>query len=168
MKPGEHIIWIVDSSPLIVLAKSGQLDLLTAPGRRVLLTESVAREIEAGASSDPARQVVTAGWGERTPDPAVPAELADWVLDAGEEATLALALANRGALAVLDDGDGRRAAQSLGIPFTGTIGVALQARQSGRVPALFTLILAFHHAGLFLPSDTALKAVLATVGETWP
>lgn len=53
------LVWIVDSSPFIVLAKVGHLDLLAAPGRCVLVVETVAGEIEAGAESDPARQFPT-------------------------------------------------------------------------------------------------------------
>ena len=61
-------------------------------------------------------------------------------LGAGERATLTLALSSPRSLAVIDDGDGRRAAQALGVRLTGTVGVALQARQKGRVPALAPLL----------------------------
>lgn len=101
-------LWVVDASPFIGLAKIGRLDPLTAPGRDVVLPEAVIREVEAGPD-DPARQALSEGWGRRLPSAPVPPELASWRLGAGEEAVLALALAPPGALAIVDDTDGRRA-----------------------------------------------------------
>jgi predicted nucleic acid-binding protein len=55
-------VWIVDSSPFIVLAKVRRLDLLIGDNRRVLVPETVAREVEAGKEGDPARLALAAGW----------------------------------------------------------------------------------------------------------
>lgn len=165
------IVWIVDASPFIVLAKVGRLDLLAAPG---LLAETVIGEIEAGPESDPARQALTPGsvWAqqvERAADVPVPAAVSAWNLDAGEEACLALALSlSASVLVILDDSDGRRAAQALRLEFTGTVGVVLQARQTGRIPALAPILRALRDVGAFLPSDARLRSLLTTVGETWP
>jgi len=161
-------IWVVDSSPLIVLAKVRRLDLLLAPGRRVLVPDIVAREIGAGPKGDPARLALAAGWGERVSDAQIPSALAEWRLDAGEEATLAAALTYPHSLAVLDDGDARRAAQALHIRMTGTLGIALQARQTGSITALAPLLHALQAVGLFLPRDAALHTLLQTIGEAWP
>ncbi|MDQ2686798.1 MAG: DUF3368 domain-containing protein [Armatimonadota bacterium] len=161
-------IWIVDATPLIVLAKTGRLDLLTQENRRVLIPETVAREVEAGRRNDPARLALAAGWGERIPDAPIPDALAEWRLDAGEEAALALALTFPDALVVVDDGDGRRAAQAFGIRMTGTVGVALQARQTGRIEALAPLLRDLRDVGLFLPPEATLRAVLQSEGEEWP
>lgn len=161
-------LWIVDSSPMITLAKVGRLDLLTASSRRVLLTQTVVREVEAGRAEDPARLALDRNWGECVADAPIPDALAAWGLDAGEEATLALALTWPQSLAIVDDSDARRAASALGIPVTGTVGVALQARQSGRIMALAPLLHDLRAVGLFLPKDSLLNEVLKTVGETWP
>lgn len=164
--PG-HELWIVDTSPLIGFAKIGRLDLLTGPRRHVLITETVVREVEAGPENDPARVALAGGWGERVPTPPVPPALADWRLDAGEEATLALALGRPGALAVLDDTDGRRAARALGVDVVGTTGVVLRARQGGRLDAMAPVLRDLRDADIFLPRHDVLVALLASVGETW-
>lgn len=91
-------VWVVDASPLIGLAKVGRLDLLTAPNRRVLVAQTVADEVGAGSEDDPARAALAGGWGERLPVPPVPPVLAVRNLDAGEEATLTLALSLPGSL----------------------------------------------------------------------
>jgi predicted nucleic acid-binding protein len=160
--------WIVDASPLIALAKVNLLDLLTAPARHVWIADTVVREVSSGPTSDPARLALESGWGERRADALVPSALAAWRLDAGEEAVLALALATSGARAVLDDGDGRRAARSLGIPIIGTVGVVAEARREGRIEALAPALRALALAGLYLPPDTVLAPTLAAMGEAWP
>jgi predicted nucleic acid-binding protein len=55
--------WIVDTTPVVILAKIGQLGLLTHIAREVLLPSPVVREIRRGAAADPARRAVEAGWG---------------------------------------------------------------------------------------------------------
>ena len=144
-------IWIVDSSPIIALSKAGQRDLLIGPGREIWIVEAVQREIEAGPSGDPARLALSQGWGTRSPSPSIPLALQEWALDAGEEATLALALAEPDALVVLDDGDGRRAAKALGIPFIGTVGVVLRARQEGRIAAAAPIFRGYSRQVCFSP-----------------
>lgn len=169
---------IVNSAPLIALAKVGRLDLLTdRPSsfggmppltRRVLILDAVAREVQAGAASDPARLALQNGWGTSVITPPVPAALTTLRLGSGEEAALALALNIPGAVVVCDDAAGRRAARSLGLALTGTLGVALQARRNGQVTALAPLLHAPRSAGLFLPADADLQALLAPLGEPWP
>jgi predicted nucleic acid-binding protein len=55
--------WIVDTTPLVILAKVGHLDLLTGLARKVVLPSPVVREIRKGPASDPARREIEAGWG---------------------------------------------------------------------------------------------------------
>lgn len=158
---------VADASPCIGLAKVGRLDVLSVGGRVVLITDTVAEEIQAGREDDPARQALQRGWGTRPAGIQVPAELAEWHLDAGEEATLALAR-HIGGVAVLDDGNGRKAARALGIAHTGTIGLVVEARRQGIVTSAAELLRRLYQAGLFLPSDAILQALLQTVGEDWP
>ncbi len=170
MTPPALLLYAVDASPLIGLAKIGRLDLLSV-GARVQVTETVYQEVIAGDAGDPARRDLTdlsfGGWGQRTPDVAIPPALAAWGLDAGEEATLALALTS-GAVAVLDDGDGRRAARALGIPLVGTVGLVLEGKRHGVVTSAADTLRELRAVNLFLPSDALLRAELALLGEAWP
>ncbi len=54
-------------------------------------------------------------------------------LDAGEEAAIRLALIERDSLLLIDESTGRRVADSLGVPNTGTLGVLLEAASAGLV-----------------------------------
>ncbi len=54
--------WIVNTSPLVTLAKVGYLYLLTDMATQVLIPDAVAAEVLSGPSADPARQALLAGW----------------------------------------------------------------------------------------------------------
>jgi predicted nucleic acid-binding protein len=164
-------VYAVDASPLIVLAKIGRLDLLTVGGRQVQVTETVYREVLAGEANDPARLALIGGFGARTPDVPIEVAFLTWpgraTLDAGEEATLALALST-GATAVLDDGDARRVAKALGILYIGTVGLVLAGKRRGVVASAADVLRALRAVHSYLPSDARLREELELLGETWP
>ncbi len=58
-----------------------------------------------------------------------------WDLGAGEAAVLTWAIARRGTIAIVDDLAGRKCARAHGIPLTGTLGLVLSARKSGKIEA---------------------------------
>lgn len=167
MRAGAHETWIVDSTPLIVLAKIEQLPLLTFFADRLWIPQIVAEEVQAGSENDPARAALTAGFGQIVPTAPVPASLAERHLDAGEEAVLAVALAQSGSRVVLDDGKARAAAQALGIPIIGTLGIIARACASGRISAAKPLIEKLRQVD-FRADDALLSAVLTRLGEAWP
>lgn len=161
---------LADASPFIALAKTGHDALLRVFERPVQIVQTVAGEVNAAPPADLARQALAValadGWLSVVADVPAPAALSAFRLDAGERATLALALTLTDALVVADDRAARRAAEMLAtagesLTLTGTIGVVVTARQKGQIPAAAPLLLALQAVGLFLPSD-------ADVGETWP
>ena len=126
-------VWIANASPLIALARAGQLDLLTALPGSLVVPEPVAEEILAGRD-DPARTALASGWGTRRAV-TVPERIAEWGLGRGESAVLALALELGAATAVLDDRAARGCGRALGIPVIGTFGVIILAKQRGILTA---------------------------------
>lgn len=128
---------VCDASPLQYLHQLGLLDLLRAQYGAVTVPLAVVSELRAGA----ARGIDL---------PAL--ESLDWVicrrvaggpllplvtdLGAGEREVLALAVESPGSLVVLDDAVARRYARLLGLRLTGTLGVLLKAKDTGRLPAL--------------------------------
>ena len=56
-------VWVVNASPLIVLAKVGQLKLLKADDRELVIPEAVRDEVLQGPLDDPARQAIQSGFG---------------------------------------------------------------------------------------------------------
>lgn len=160
-------VWITDSTPLIVLARIGQLDLLSLFAGPVLIPELVAAEVRAGGEDDPAHAALAEGFGQIVAAHILPAPVAARGLDAEGAAVLAAALVRPRSRAVLDDGKARATASALGIPVIGTLGVIARARAAGHISAAKPLIEALRQAG-FPADDDLLRAVLHRLGETWP
>lgn len=159
--------WVVNASPLIVLAKIGQVGLLPALADEITIPDAVLREINAGPPNDPARN-----WLAEPKVPIVhisklPAELLAWDLGAGETAVLAYALANPGWTAVLDDNAARNCARSFSIPVKGTLAVVILAKQQGLIPLAADLIRQMQQHEYRIHDAIVREAFAQTVGEQW-
>lgn len=53
--------WVLNASPLIVLARAGYEDLLLRLPEQVIVPQAVETEIQAGPAGDPARQALSRG-----------------------------------------------------------------------------------------------------------
>lgn len=156
---------MVDASPLIVLGKLGQLDLLRSLRAEVVVPEAVVREVCAGPADDPARGVLEAeGLGRRQPAADIDAVVATWDLGPGESAVLTCVRRGTGDEAILDDRAARNCARALGLPVRGTLGVLLLAKRKGLVGPLRPLLDRALDAGLRLDDRTAAD-VLRLAGE---
>lgn len=129
------MIIISDTSPLSALAEIGELELLPRLYGQVFIPESVRRE--AGHPHAPgglASQLNNAGaWLTVTPDP-VPLLPETGALDPGEAAAISLAWQHRPhVLLIVDDKEGRKLCDALGLPKTGTAGLLLAAARAGFV-----------------------------------
>jgi predicted nucleic acid-binding protein len=112
---------VVDSSPLILLARAGPVGLLRGLAPVVLVPAAVVAEIRAKQPDDSAaRALDEAAWLTVAPTPLAALVVARWDLRAGESAVLTLAAGHPGGLPVLDDRLARRRARQLGIPTLGT------------------------------------------------
>jgi len=85
-------------------------------------------------------------------------------LDQGEAEVLALAEERAARLVILDELKGRRYAQRLKIPLTGTLGVLLLAKERGLVADLASLLEELQEAGLYL-SAALIDSALRLAGE---
>ena len=129
-------LFVVNSSPLILLARIDRLDLLTGIAKSVMVPEGVMRELEAGADRDAAAEVVRAASDLRlVGDLEVPDRVGLWDLGDGESQVLAHALSTPDTEAIIDDRTARRCAGALGIPTLGTLGLVITCRDRGLVPA---------------------------------
>jgi predicted nucleic acid-binding protein len=159
-------IWIVNASPIVVLAKVGRLNLLTELSDEILVPSGVVSEVLAGADSDPARSALEGGWGRRVLGVNVPGIVQEWSLGAGESEVSALAMETNGRTAVLDDAEGRMCARALGVAVIGTLGVVLRAKRRRAIACAGEAIVALQDAGLRL-DDTTIRQALKHVGEKW-
>lgn len=128
---------ICDTSVLQYLHQLGLVEILTDLAERVVVPPSVVDELATGrAGGFDVPELDSLPWiAVRHPrSSSAEPSLAD--LGAGESQVLMLALESPDATAAIDDRVGRRAALALNINFTGTLGLLLDAKRSGRIPAV--------------------------------
>ena len=156
---------IVNTSPLILLAKIGQLDLLRAGVPEIIVPDAVLREVSARGPADPdSQEVQRAAWLKFVPTPPTPAQVRVWNLGAGESSVLAVAMPDPDCETILDDQGARRCARALGIGVRGTLGLVVLAKQLCLIPFARPVVEELRRSGLFLTDDLANQA-LALVGE---
>lgn len=156
---------VVNASPLIFLSKAGLIDLLHIVSPQVMVPEPVAAEIgRRGASDVTARVLADTPWLVPVPVKTIPPLIQAWDLGEGETAVLAYALENPGMIAIIDDGAGRRCAEVLGVPLSGTLGIVLLAKQRGMIPSARQVVATLKQHGMFL-SEMTIDRALALVGE---
>jgi predicted nucleic acid-binding protein len=156
---------VVNASPLICLSRAGLADLLCQAAETVVVPASVASEILVRGPSDQTAIVLrTSPWLKQVDDPAIPPSILGWDLGRGESAVLAWSLANPGACAVIDDLQGRRCAESLGIRLRGTVGLVLRARRTGAIKSARDALDRLRAGGMYL-SERIVAEVLREVGE---
>lgn len=158
-------VFVVNASPLILLARIGRLELLGALADKVLVPRAVMDELAAGAGQDDAaRAVASYGGAELIEDAEVPGRLAAWDLGPGESQVLAQAIGRPGTEAVLDDRAARRCARVMGVAYTGTLGVVVGCRRAGAIPVARPVVETLIAAGIRLSPDLVARS-LAEVGE---
>lgn len=162
-----HERWVLNASPLIVLARIGREDLLLALPDQVVVPRAVALEIQAGPADDRARQALAAGRFTIVDTPPPPAEILAWDLGEGETAVLSFALAEAGWTAILDDAIARRCARSYSLRFKGTLAVMLLAKQRGLITSAADVLRSLIATGFRLDNQTIREALIRTVGEEW-
>lgn len=156
----------MNASPLILLSKIGQIDLLRTEGVDVVIPATVLDEVSRRGHDDPAvRAIRGAGWEVAAPVVPVPESVGRWKLDAGEEAVLSLAVRSPGCEVVIDDRAGRSCAEAHGLALIGTLGIVILARRIGRIAEARPLILELRRAGLRV-SDDVIATALKRAGES--
>jgi predicted nucleic acid-binding protein len=158
--------WVLNASPIIVLARVGKEHLLDDLTDEVVVPRAVAEEIEAGPANDPARRSVTGGQFTVV-DVAPASEILAWDLGAGETAVLSYALEKSGWTSILDDGAARKCARSFSLPLKGTLSVLILAQQRGLIPSASEVLRALLQNGFRLDEQIIREALYRTLGEDW-
>lgn len=158
-------VWVVNASPLILLGKIGHAALLGELSDELIVPEVVAREVSTRPEGEQVISEVASFPGSRFEADIAPSlELTAWNLGRGESQVLALAATFPRSRAVLDDLEGRRCAQSLGLPLIGTLGIVLRAKRTGVIASARPIIEQLRRVGLYA-SDTLIERALAHFGE---
>lgn len=156
---------ICNTSPLQYLHQIGHLELLPKLVSRISVTTAVVQELAEGRRRSLDLPIPEAlAWVDlRAPsNEQVVRLVAD--LGPGETGVLLLAMERTDPVVILDDALARRHAEILGITLTGTLGILLDAKRRGLVPAVTPLVDDLQRLGFRLSEGTR-NAVLRMAGE---
>ena len=156
--------WVLDTSPLLFLAKIDRLQVLRAAADELLVSPAVWEEIQArdDDATEFVRGAINEGWLELSA-PDRPTELV-FQLGTGESEAIALARERRADRVVMDDLRARRVARQVGLLPIGTLGILLAARLRGEIPSLRAEIQKLQTAG-FRASPALVEAVLRSAED---
>lgn len=150
-----HNTIISDTSCFIILTNIGELDILNKLYGKIITTIDIAIEyneplpewVEIVAVTDKYRQ-----------------KILEMQIDKGESSAIALALEIPDCLLILDDYKARKIADKLGLSFTGTIGVIIQAKLRGIIPSIKPVLEKLRQTNFRLSIDIEMQA-LKEAGE---
>ena len=152
---------VCNSSPLIHLSKIGRLPLLRTLFQEILVPEEVLLESTENSIGVPdAIDIKQASWihAIKIEDPDLKRALM-LMLDEGEAASIVLALEQKADLVILDDYDSRVVAKEYRLNVTGTIGVLLRAKLTGRISSVRHELDSLKDSGFWLSQELYQRAL---------
>lgn len=156
---------ISNTSPLVSLWTLNLFPLLRELYTEVLIPEEVRSEFFATESETRTADLESAPW-IRTVRLRNPENIATHgEVDLGEAAVFVLAEEREARLVILDDRDARRYAERIGLPFTGTVGLLLEAKERDFIDAIKPLLNVLLENGIRL-SSSLINDALQQAGET--
>lgn len=145
---------IVNSTPLIALAKVNKLEILKGMYEHIIIPGAVYREVT--EKDDVAAQRIEAAreWIEvRKVDSNLDRRMYKAKLHDGEVEVMLLAQEIGADAVVIDDGAARKTAEYLGLPLTGTLGVMIKAKQRGLLEAVMPVVQQMEQNGIFFSRE---------------
>jgi len=155
---------VVNSTPLIALAKADKLALLRDLYDLVIIPEAVYREVT--GKDDIAAQRIQAAreWiSIRKVDPSLDRRMYRAKLHDGEVEVMLLAQEIDANVVVIDDGAARKTAEYLGLPLTGTLGILIAAKRRGILDAVMPVVQQMEQNGFFF--SMGLKALIRSLSD---
>jgi uncharacterized protein len=158
-----------DTSPICNLAIIGRLQLLRSQFGEIWIPGAVKCELDqhhhAGALKE-IQEAFQEGWIKtKVLKLDQVARLLRATLDPGEAETVALALELQADLILIDERDGRSAAERAGLRVTGILGVLLRAKASGQVESIGLELDALRTRAHFFLSAALTASALKAAGE---
>lgn len=155
---------VLNNTPLVALWAIGRLDLLRDLFREVLIPRAVEEEFLAVETVARQHALLEAPWVRSVPLAHPRRALVYAALDQGEAEVLTLAEEREARLVVIDELRGRRFAERLGIPLTGSLGILLLAKEAGLIESVSVWLSKLQEAGLFL-APSLIQRTLEIAGE---
>ncbi len=158
-------MWVVNSSPLIVLGKAGLLELLAELAGSLIVPMAVFHEVTVRkAEASLMAFLEHSSRVQIKPNVEHRPEILAWDLGSGESQAISMAALMGAERVVLDDLEARRCANSLNISVIGSLGIVVKAKQKGLISEAKAIIERLRRVGLYLDDGLVAKA-LEMVGE---
>ena len=161
------MILVLDSSPLITLARIASLSLLRQLADHIVIPEAVYAECVSLAAGRPgSSEIAQADWiTHRTVANRAQVKRLHTRIGLGEAEAIVLTLEiGVDAIVVLDDATARRLAENEGCRVVGLLGLLVVAKQRGLLSGVRRLLDAMRGSGFFV-SDDLYRMILRQVGE---
>lgn len=157
--------WVVNASPLILLGKVEQIQLLGALAGELAVPRAVIREVSKKPDGECTVQTLTALESAIIVDDEVPpANILSWDLGAGETQVISHAVVHSADRVVIDDLQARRCARAMGLAIIGTLGIVGRAKANGLIEQAGPIVQRLRETGLYV-SDELVQRLLHEVGE---
>jgi len=148
-------IIISDTSCLILLSKINELDILKQVGSEIFITPEIKNEFGIELPS----------WiNIKSPKDKHYQRILEIDLDAGEASAIALSFEFSHAIVILDDQKARKIAEKLKVRYSGSFGLILQAKKTGKIKKIRPLIEKIKQTN-FRFNEKLLQSVLEEAGE---
>ncbi|WP_296899373.1 DUF3368 domain-containing protein [Thiohalocapsa sp.] len=160
-----HRRWVVNASPLILLGKVEQIQLLGALAGEIALPRAVIREVSAKPDGEQTVQTLTAlEFAIVVDDEDPPANILSWDLGPGETQVISHAVRHSADRVVIDDLEARRCANAMGLAIIGTLGIVGRAKVVGLIERAGPVVQRLLETGLYA-ADEIVQRLLREVRE---
>jgi len=161
------VIVVSNTSPLTNLAAIGQFDLLGELYSEIHIAQGVWEELNAQGVRWPGSElVVAASWVElHTVENEALVRALRRDLDRGEAESIALAVELEADLVLMDEREGRHAAQRMGLHVVGVVGVLLEAKTKGAVDSVRPHLDGLRQKAGFYLGESVYQRALVLAGE---
>ena len=155
---------ISNNSPLVALWHLGRLSLLQDLYTEVWIPQEVEKEFLGTEKKSRQEALNNTPW-IKTVDltDSEKASVYDR-LDSGEAAVLALASEHEARLVIIDEKKARQEILKIGLPFKGTVGILLEAKEEGLIDEIKPLLIVLQEKGIYL-DESLIAYALREAGE---
>jgi predicted nucleic acid-binding protein len=157
--------WVINASPLVLLAKAGILHFLPSLCDELVIPSGVVAEVQAGSTPDLARVwLASHGLAFVRPSPERHPDFAIWRGGLGEAEVISWALKNREFTAALDDRRARNFAIARSVRVIGSLRIIVLAKEKGLISRAKPALEKLRGAGAFV-SDALVARAIELAGE---
>ena len=154
---------VSDTGPLSSLSKIDKLSFLQDLYTEILIPRAVENEFLQWSPVARRETLDNSPW-IAVVDLQDPQKTADYPLDIGEAAALALADEKKARLVLMDDNNGREEAEERGFIVKGTVGVLMEAKEKRLIDKVEPHLIALKESGMYL-GESFIRLALEMAGE---